>query len=168
MRFFLLGFMGTGKTYWGKLWASQHQLAFFDLDAEIERSEGLTIRSIFEKFGETHFREKEQQMLKSFGSKNDFILSTGGGTPCFYDNMEWMNNNGVTIYLQTAPEILKERLSLEKSHRPLIQNLDDTELISFIENNINKRNKFYTQAKEILPTDTIGKTSFNEIVNKYV
>jgi len=168
MRFFLLGFMGTGKTYWGKLWAAQHQLVFFDLDAEIERSEGLSIREIFEKFGETHFRQKEQQMLKNFANKNDFILSTGGGTPCFYDNMEWMNNNGVTIYLQTAPEILKERLAKEKSHRPLIQNLDDTELISFIENNINKRNKFYTQAKEILPTDTIGKTTFNEIVNRYV
>lgn len=167
MRFFLLGFMGTGKTYWGRLWADQHKMDFFDLDAEIERETGMTIREMFEKFGETYFREKEKQLLESFGNKNNFILSTGGGTPCFYENMQWMNENGITIYLDTPAEILKERLSKEKHHRPLIQNLDDNELIPFIENNINKRNKFYNQAIVILSTESITEATFNEIKRTY-
>jgi shikimate kinase len=167
MRFFLLGFMGTGKTYWGRLWADQHGMEFFDLDAEIERETGMTIREIFEQFGETYFREKEKQVLQRFGNRDNFILSTGGGTPCFYDNMQWMNGIGVTIYLDTPVQILKERLSKEKHHRPLIQNIDDIDLIPFIENNINKRNKFYNQAIVILSTESITETTFNEIKRTY-
>ncbi|MBN8785522.1 MAG: shikimate kinase, partial [Terrimonas sp.] len=118
MRIFLLGYMGTGKTYWGKLWAARHGMDFFDLDHEIERNAGMTIREMFEKHGESFFREKEKEALYQFKNKNDFILSTGGGTPCFFDNMQWMNDNGITIYLNTSVQVLAERLTKEKDHRP--------------------------------------------------
>ena len=168
MKIFLLGYMGTGKTYWGKLWANQHGLEFYDLDHEIERNEGMTIREIFEKSGENFFREKEREALLQFADKDDFILSTGGGTPCFFDNMQWMNEKGITIYLNTSVAQLAERLSKEKAHRPLIQNLSDKELISFIENNINKRNMFYTQSNVILDTEKITGNTFEEITRIYV
>ncbi|MFT3705799.1 MAG: shikimate kinase [Agriterribacter sp.] len=168
MRIFLLGFMGTGKTYWGRLWAGKEGMQFFDLDAEIEKDAGMTIRAIFEQYGEPYFREKEKQLLQQFGARDNFILSTGGGTPCFFNNMEWMNANGITIYLDTPPHILKERLVKEKDHRPLIQKLNDDEIMPFIENNINKRNKFYTKSTVILPTESITEATFNEIKHNYV
>lgn len=168
MRIFLLGYMGTGKTYWGKRWAAQYGMDFYDLDHEIEANAGITIREIFEKNGESFFREKEREALHRFSDRDDFILSTGGGTPCFFDNMQWMNEKGITIYLNTPVSIIAERLLKEKSHRPLIQNLKDEELTSFIQNNINKRNKFYTQSGVILDTETIADDTFEKITRKYV
>lgn len=168
MRIFLLGYMGTGKTYWGRLWAEQQRMNFYDLDHEIEKNAGITIREIFEKYGESYFREKEKEALLQFADKDDFILSTGGGTPCFFDNMQWMNEKGVTIYLHTNIPVLAERLFKEKEHRPLIRNLTNEELISFIANNINKRNKFYTQSNVILDTETIKENTFEEIKKAYV
>lgn len=168
MRIFLLGFMGTGKTYWGKLWSQQHNLDFFDLDDVIEKECGMTIAKIFETFGESYFREKERETLRTFGSKNNFILSTGGGSPCFFDNMQWMNDNGTTIYLQSDPQILKDRLVKEKDHRPLIKKLADDEMIPFIKNNIDKRNKFYIQSTVILDTTDIKADTFTKIIHEYV
>lgn len=168
MRIFLLGYMGTGKTYWGRLWAEQQRMNFYDLDHEIEKNAGITIREIFEKYGESYFREKEKEALLQFADKDDFILSTGGGTPCFFNNMQWMNEKGVTIYLHTNIPVLAERLFKEKEHRPLIRNLTNEELISFIANNINKRNKFYTQSNVILDTETIKENTFEEIKKAYV
>ncbi|MFT3948993.1 MAG: shikimate kinase [Agriterribacter sp.] len=168
MRIFLLGYMGTGKTYWGKLWAAQKGMKFYDLDYEIEQNAGMTIREIFEKYGESFFREKEKETLHQFADKNDFVLSTGGGTPCFFDNMQWMNDKGITVYLNTPIRILAERLLKEKDHRPLIKSLKDEELIPFIENNINKRNKFYTQSGVMLNTEAIADDTFEQIMRKYV
>ena len=168
MRIFLLGFMGTGKSYWGQLWSQQHHLDFFDLDAIIEQTCGMTIAKMFETHGEQYFREQERVLLRTFETRDDFILSTGGGTPCFFDNMEWMNKTGITIYLQTPPEILKERLTKEKAHRPLIKDLDDAGIIRFIENNISKRNKFYMQSTVILDTTTITADTFTKIIKEYV
>ena len=168
MRIFLLGFMGTGKTYWGQLWSQQYHLEFFDLDAIIEKECGMTIAKMFETRGEGYFREKERALLRSFGTKDDFILSTGGGTPCFFDNMDWMNENGITIYLQTETTILKERLVKEKAHRPLIKDLDDAGIVQFIENNINKRNKFYMLSTVILDTADVTADTFTKIIREYV
>ena len=168
MRIFLLGFMGTGKTYWGQLWSQQQHLDFFDLDAAIEKAGGMTIAKMFATHGEQYFREQERSLRRTFGAKDNFILSTGGGTPCFFDNMDWMNENGITIYLQTAPKILKERLIKEKAHRPLIKDLDDTAIMQFIENNINKRNKFYMQSTVILDTEDVTADTFTKIIREYV
>jgi len=168
MKVFLLGFMGTGKTYWGRLWATQQNLRFFDLDSQIEKHAGLTIPQIFEQFGEAHFRQQERERLHSFEREDDFILSTGGGTPCFYDNMKWMNENGLTIYLDTPLPILKNRLIKEKMHRPLIRQLDEQGIEDFIQNSIRKREIYYRQAHIILSTESISDITFEEIKRKYV
>lgn len=168
MKVFLLGFMGTGKTYWGRLWATQHQMDFFDLDTEIERTTGLTISDIFEQHGERYFRDKERELLHSFSSKENFILSTGGGTPCFFDNMEWMNEHGLTIYLSTPVPILAERLAKEKDHRPLIKHLNDEAITSFIETRLQERNRFYAAARLILSTESITDITFTEIKRNHV
>jgi shikimate kinase len=168
MKIFLLGFMGTGKTYWGRLWAAQQNLRFFDLDTEIEKHTGLTIPQIFEQHGETFFRELERERLHSFDKEDDFILSAGGGTPCFYNNMQWMNENGLTIYLDTPLAVLKDRLLKEKMHRPLIKQLDEQGIEHFIETSIQKRKEYYQQAHIILSTESISDITFGEIKRKYV
>ena len=160
--------MGTGKTYWGQLWAKQHHLRFFDLDTEIEHHTGLTIPQLFERYGETFFREQEHERLLSFGKENNFILSTGGGTPCFYNNMQWMNENGLTIYLDTPLPVLKERLIKEKMHRPLIKQLDEQAIEDFIKNSIQKRKEYYNKAHIILSTESISDITFEEIKRKHV
>ena len=168
MKVFLLGFMGTGKTYWGRIWATQQNLRFFDLDTEIEKHTGLTIPQIFEQHGEDHFREQERERLHSFDKEDHFILSTGGGTPCFYNNMQWMNENGLTIYLETPLAVLKERLLKEKIHRPLIKQLDGQGIERFIETSIQKRKEYYQQAHIILSTESISDITFDEIKRKHV
>ena len=168
MKIFLLGFMGTGKTYWGRLWAAQQNLHFFDLDTEIEKHTGLTIPQIFEQHGEAYFREQERESLHSFEKKDEFILSAGGGTPCFYNNMQWMNENGLTIYLDTPLALLKERLIKEKMHRPLIKQLDEQGIEHFIETSIRKRKEYYSRAHIILSTESISDITFDEIKRKYV
>lgn len=168
MKIFLLGFMGTGKTYWGRLWAAQGQLRFFDLDTEIEQYTGLTIPQIFERHGEAYFREQEHKRLHGFEKEDEFILSTGGGTPCFYDNMQWMNANGLTLYLDTPPAVLKERLLKEKMHRPLIKKLDEQAIEDFIQTSLQKRKAYYNQAHIILSTESISDITFEEIKRKYV
>ncbi|MBX2921587.1 MAG: shikimate kinase [Chitinophagaceae bacterium] len=168
MKIFLLGFMGTGKTYWGRLWAREHQMDFFDLDTVIEATTGLTIPAIFEQHGEQYFREKERELLHSFAGKHNFILSTGGGTPCFFNNMEWMNEQGVTVYLQTPVSILKKRLISEKGHRPLIKDLNDDEIETFIEKRLEERSRFYSSARLIFSTESITDTTFTEIKRFYV
>lgn len=168
MKIFLLGFMGTGKSFWGKRWAGQNNLCFFDLDHEIEQKCGLTISQIFEQQGEAYFRDQERERLRSFENEDNYILSTGGGTPCFYDNMQWMNENGLTIYLRTSLPIIKERLAREKSHRPLIRNYDDQEIEDFIKNSLRKRGKYYDQAHIILDTESISDITFDQIKKKYV
>ncbi len=155
--------MGTGKSYWGKRWAAAHGLTFYDLDTCIEEAAGATISQIFEQHGEAYFREKEREVLHRFEGKDRFILSTGGGTPCYFDNMHWMNGQGKTIYLHTPVSVLKERLMKEKAHRPLIRALKEDELESFIHNKLAERSVYYQQASVILHTESIGDSTFVEI-----
>ena len=145
--FFLIGFMGSGKSHWGKKWASAHNKSFVDLDEVIELKEGKTIADIFELKGETYFREIETLALKSCYNLHDTIIACGGGTPCFFDNMQWMNTNGNTIYIRcTVTEILDRVLS-EKEKRPLLKKLNQGELLFFIEQKLKEREVFYSQAK---------------------
>ena len=99
MKIFLTGFMGSGKTYWGRIWSRQLGLDFYDLDELIEKKEGKTISTIFEKEGEDHFRKLEATALKAFAETENGIIACGGGTACFNDNMQWMNEQGVTVFL---------------------------------------------------------------------
>jgi shikimate kinase len=163
MKIFLIGFMGSGKTHWGSIWAAKSGLPFFDMDDMIEKAENKTIAQIFELHGETYFRQLETKVLHTFTAQDNCIIACGGGTPCFNNNMQWMNKNGTTIYLKATAEEITKRLTNEQEKRPLIKNLNGKELLSFIKTKINEREKFYVTAKIILPVAEINAESINQI-----
>ena len=163
MHIFLIGFMGSGKSHWGKIWADKYGLSFFDLDEEIEEKAGSTISEIFKSEGEEYFRELESSTLHSFKDKSNYVLACGGGTPCFNDNIEWMNQQGTTIYLNTSTDTLFNRLKEEKDKRPLIKVLPDAQLYTFIQNKIKEREPYYSKAKIILDEKNI--TTFELPIN---
>ena len=147
--------MGSGKTYLGKKWAAITGLKYFDIDDIVEEEQGKTISKIFEEDGEDKFRDLESIVLKSFAGKDNVIVATGGGTPCFKDNMKWMNENGISVYLKASPEIILNRLTSEKEKRPLIKHLDDNELLFYITQKIKERELCYLQANEIVNVDDL-------------
>lgn len=154
-KIFLLGFMGSGKTYWGSRWAANYALPFVDLDDLVEQKENKTIAKIFEQNGEEYFRQVESECLKKFPGDGSFIMSCGGGAPCFNNNMQWMNEHGTTVYLSASPQSLYNRVLEEKDKRPLVAGLAETELLSFIEKKLKEREPVYRQAKFILPAEEL-------------
>ena len=165
-KIFITGFMGSGKTFWGKIWAKENHLKFFDLDEQIEKKLGQSVAKIFEKKGEEYFREMERYVLRKFSQKNNFILACGGGTPCFFDNLIWMNEEGITVYLQSPPKEILDRIINETIERPLLKKLNQSELLFFIEQKLKEREPFYKQAKHILYTNLITIDSLSEIISK--
>jgi shikimate kinase len=149
MRIYLIGFMGSGKSHTGKKLAELLKVPFFDLDQMIEDQQQKTISELFEKLGEDRFREIEQRTLHQTIAHKDAVISCGGGTPCFFDNMEWMNEHGVTIYLHTSEALLLERLIMERNKRPLLANSAGEELAGFINRLMEKRLPYYEQAQVI-------------------
>lgn len=157
--------MGSGKSYWAhKLSAALH-IPAFDLDKEIEKAEGKTIAEIFVEKGEAYFRQKENEVLKSFVHKNNFILATGGGAPCFHYNMDWMNDNGITIWIDEPLSIIASRLLKEKAHRPLIANIADEDLENFFYAMREKRKPFYAKAKHHLNSGSLNDKHFLAILS---
>ncbi|MBK8608914.1 MAG: shikimate kinase [Chitinophagaceae bacterium] len=156
MKFFLIGFMGSGKTYRGKQWARETGLRFYDLDAEIESKQGSSIAAIFEKKGEDYFRKIETDMLHSFSEKDDCIIACGGGTACFNHNIEWMAKNGVTVYLEASPAYILKKVINEKEQRPLISKLNEGEILFFIEQKLKERLPFYNRAAIKLPVEGLA------------
>lgn len=165
MKIFITGFMGSGKTHWAKIWAQQSSLTFYDLDALIEAEEGMTIEKLFDKKGEPYFRERETAMLYSLAKKDNFILSCGGGTPCFNNNIQWMNENGITVYLHCLPKTILQNVLAEKQQRPLIKNINESELLFFIEKKLKERESFYSQAKLTLKTEELDNNTITTILN---
>lgn len=165
---FLIGLMGTGKTFWANDIAPYFHLQQYDLDNIIELAEGKTISQIFEDYGEEYFRKKEAEHLRSFAHKKKFMLATGGGTPCFNDNMNWMNEHGITIWIDEEIDTLVQRLKKEKDHRPLIKNLNDAELKSFLSDKLEERKIFYAKAKHHLTKEEISRENFIKIIEQYV
>lgn len=153
MRIYLIGFMGSGKTYTGRRLAEQLGFPFLDLDLLIEEVAGMDIPAIFREFGESHFRKLERQALRGTAGRKAAVVSTGGGVPCFFDNMDWMNRHGLTIYLDTSPSILARRLLPERAHRPLLQPYDEHSLPAFIQSKLAERTYFYEQARLIYRQD---------------
>ncbi|RYY32808.1 MAG: shikimate kinase [Sphingobacteriaceae bacterium] len=147
---FLIGFMGCGKTTWGKKLAAHTGAAFIDLDHALEEKAGMSIAEYFSSFGEDAFRKLESDILKTTPYADNTIISTGGGLPCFFDNMEWMNANGKTLYIQHSPKTLAHRLENSKTQRPVLQGKKGDELIEFIAEKLAKRESFYLQAKYII------------------
>ena len=167
MRFFLIGFMGSGKTHWARRWSSAYGLKCYDLDEEIEKREQKSISELFKTLGEDGFRKKEQAALQTYMQLDDFIMSCGGGTPCFFDNMQRMNRAGVTIYLQASAAELAGRLKFEKEARPLIRNVADEVLESFIETKLQERHACYAQAMYHFQTRFLQNENFERIYTRY-
>ncbi len=156
--------MGCGKTTFGKKLASSLAYNFFDLDHEIEGQVEQSIAEYFAAHGEASFRELESSVLKSGAYPQDSVISTGGGTPCFYDNMDWMNANGLTIYLEMPPLALARRLEKGKSKRPLLKDLDEAGLVRFIEGKLAERLPFYSRAKLTVNGINLNAESIKELI----
>ncbi|MNK37720.1 Shikimate kinase [compost metagenome] len=143
---FLVGFMGCGKSTKAKQLANLLECPVIDIDAVIVEQQGMSIADYFAANGEGAFRQLENEVLKSFDYPETCVVATGGGLPCFLDNMEWMNENGVTVYLEMTPPQLVSRLH-NREKRPLIKGMDDEQLLAFIIGKLEERNVFYHQAK---------------------
>jgi shikimate kinase len=154
-RVFLIGFMGAGKTTIGQELSVRMNCSFVDLDLFIERRYYKTIRQIFEEKGEETFREIECKALREVAEFEDVVISTGGGTPCFHQNMMFMNEQGTTVYLKVSLEELVRRINLHKSARPLLKDYTGDELRRFVEESIVRRRPFYEQAHIVFSTDTL-------------
>lgn len=153
MKISLVGYMGSGKTTIGKLLSAHYNVPFYDLDHYIETQEKATISQIFEQKKELYFRKKEHQYLKEILQKDNFVLSTGGGTPIFYNNMDLLNLASTTINLSANPTELSHRLSAEKHHRPLIAHLENEQIPEFIAKHLFERNPHYQKAQIIINTN---------------
>lgn len=143
---YMIGFMGSGKTTAGKKLAALLGWSFIDLDQKIEEETGKTIPELFSEYGEEYFRRVESEVLKSFKYNTDTVISTGGGAPCNADNMDFMLTTGLTVYLKLTPLQLGSRLSDSKGDRPLIKDFDPNSLLSYIEEKLSSREKWYIQA----------------------
>ncbi len=163
IKIFLIGFMGSGKTHWGKLWSVKSGKQFFDLDEVIEQEEKKSVAEIFSQNGEAYFRQKEMEILQTFATKQNCIIACGGGTPCFNNNMQWMNANGTTVYLAATAQDIFKRVITEQEKRPLIKDFSPQELLVFIENKLQEREIYYLQAKITLPVSAITADSINLI-----
>ena len=155
MKIVLVGYMGSGKTTIGKLLAKKLKISFLDLDEVIEERLEDSISNIFNGKGEIFFRKKEHEYLNDvLTQKNNFILSTGGGTPCYSGNMDTMLELAdYVFYLKISIPGLVKRLILEKEQRPLIKNIDDGDLPEFIGKHLFDRNNFYLKANHIIECD---------------
>ncbi len=160
-KIFLIGFMGSGKSYWGRRWAYHYHLPFIDLDEVIEAKEGKTIAELFEQKGESYFRESEAACLRELSAKGPFIMACGGGAACFHNNLDWMNEQGITVYLSASPETIHHRLIGEKEKRPLLKNTDPASLFSFIKEKLGERESFYKRSKKILQEGTLTDESLS-------
>ncbi|MFZ9262279.1 MAG: shikimate kinase [Chitinophagaceae bacterium] len=173
MLIFLIGFMGSGKSFCGKKIAAALNYPFFDLDQEIEAAQKQQVSEIFSQKGEMGFRQIEAEQLRklinNFSSadpQHNAVIACGGGTPCFHDNMQFMNQHGLTVWISPSLDTLTNRLKLEKDHRPLIANLNDAALKTYIAEKISEREVFYRQAQIIdasgdCPLHTIEKKLYN-------
>ena len=154
MPIFLLGFMGSGKSYWAKYAGKKYRLPWVDLDQAIEERLGHTLPHYFQSYGEASFREVEARVLRELVDDRVVqLIACGGGTPCFYDNMDFMNATGFTVYLKTPVDVLAKRLLPEINTRPLLQGMDATSLPAFIERKLQEREPVYQQARLIWRTE---------------
>lgn len=147
--------MGAGKTTVGKALAKETGLQFYDLDWYIEGRMRKTVPQLFAERGEDGFRQVERTMLHEAAEFEDVILSCGGGTPCFFDNMEYMNAQGDTVYLKASPEVLCAHLRMGKTRRPLLEGKMPEELLGFVTEQLARREQYYLAARHVLDVDLL-------------
>ena len=150
IRIFLIGYMGAGKTTLGRALSREMQVSFIDLDWYIEERFHKTVRQLFEERGEDGFREIEKKMLHEVAEFENVIVATGGGTPCFFDNMDYMNACGDAVFLDVDKDVLFRRLRIAKQQRPLLAEKTDDELRAFIDTALEKRLPYYRKARYVI------------------
>jgi shikimate kinase len=148
--------MGSGKTYWGTRISEALKVPFYDLDAVIVNEEGMSVSEIFKVKGEEYFRYKEKQTLEELVAKKEsFVLSAGGGTPCFFNNIKFMKRHGKVIWLNTSTSLLKQRLMKERLLRPLLRDISEAGLHTYIVRKLGERKMYYEQADVTVREDDI-------------
>lgn len=156
MKIFLIGLMGSGKSLIGKRISKQINLPFIDLDEEIEKQEGLSVVKIFSQKGNDYFRTIEAAALRKHSEAKEFVMATGGGTPCFYDNMDFIQQTGTSVYLDTpVKEIVKRLNTRQKNKRPLLQDVSSEKLEQTMKTMLEDRLPFYERADFIVNSSTI-------------
>ena len=157
----IIGYMGAGKTTVGKALAKELGVMFYDLDWYIESRMRKTVKQIFDEIGEEGFRKIERNMLHEVAEFESLVVSCGGGIPFFFDNMDYMNQLGETIYLKASPETLHTHLKMGKGVRPLLLNKTPEEVEIFIREQLKLREPFYNKAKHIIDINVMD--DFNKI-----
>ena len=147
MKIYIIGYMGSGKSTLSKALAKALGITVIDMDSEIESRYKISIPDFFSKYGETAFRNVEHKVLTEIVSFPDTVVSTGGGVPCFHNNMELMNLTGLTIYLEATPELILTRIGPYAWKRPLFKQMDGTDILEKITQHLKTREMFYQQAK---------------------
>jgi len=165
MLIFIIGYMASGKTTLGLELAKHYNFDFLDLDAYIEIKEKKTIPEIFSLGGETLFRKLERKALKSVQRKKNIIISTGGGAPTYKDNMDIINDNGISLFLNVSVNEICKRLSSSTNKRPLIKGLSNDELEFYIKENLAKRIYFYKKANFTISSDEISIKNIVEVLD---
>ncbi|WP_452222458.1 shikimate kinase [Lacinutrix salivirga] len=170
MKVFLIGYMASGKSFIGKKLAKVFNFEFVDLDDYIELTEKTTIKSLFSEKGEIYFRKAERNaLLEILNTNKNLIVALGGGTPCYYSNMDSILNDkdSVSVYLKSSINTLAERLQFEKAKRPLINHLTNTDdLIEFIGKHLFERSHFYNQAQLTVDVNREPKLILEDIILK--
>ncbi|HUX54415.1 MAG TPA: shikimate kinase [Williamwhitmania sp.] len=153
MNIYLVGFMASGKTTLGRQLADLLGMRYIDMDEHIELQTGKTIRQIFVTQGEEHFRKVENEILLDLTSQTGLVVATGGGSPCFYNNMEAMNAKGLTVYIKVSVETLVNRLADSKVDRPLLWGKSVDELTAYIKEMLRLREPYYSTATLVITSD---------------
>ena len=165
-RIFFIGYMAAGKTTFGRALAKELNLDFYDLDQYISSRRHATIQQLFAEKGADEFRKIEHDLLHEVGWFEDVVVSCGGGTPCFSDNIDFMNGQGETIYLKTSTEEILKHLQNTKNERPLLKDKSGEELVDFIKAQLAEREPFYLKAKHVI--DISDTTSKEKIADKLI
>ena len=154
-RIILIGYMGSGKTTVGKAISKDTGMMFYDLDWYIESRMRRTVPQLFAERGEEAFRRIEYNMLHEVAEFEDVIISCGGGTPCFFDNIDYLNQQGDVVYLKATPETLYKHLLMAKVERPLLKDKTPDELIDYITSHLQEREPFYQKARYTLDVNVL-------------
>lgn len=153
--------MSSGKTHWGKCISRKLDVPFFDLDEQVEAAEGRTISEIFLSHGEEYFRRKEKEVLHIISESHDtFLMACGGGTPCYYNNIDYMNKSGTTVWISSSIDTMHQRLLKDRDKRPLLKGLTDEQVRGYIIKKFSDRKIYYEQATVIIDEENITPENF--------
>lgn len=167
MKIYIIGYMGAGKSTVGRRLANRMDIPFVDLDDAFEAKYRYSIPRFFDHFGEERFREFEHQCLKEVSKENEnAVISTGGGTACFHDNLQLMHDHGISVYIKMHPKSLAHRLNNARRLRPIVSDIQNEDMLEFIEEQLAKREIFYEQAMLTVKGESLDIDGLAEAINQ--